>query len=88
MPSSTLTTEFLLGFLESYPAAVSVFDPDGRMVFVNDHGCGLLKKSKAELIGTHVQDFVADPDLFVELHRTNGGRHRGRHQCRCQYAFH
>jgi excisionase family DNA binding protein/PAS domain S-box-containing protein len=63
MSSSTLTTEFLLGFLESYPAAVSVFDLDGRMVFVNEHGCDLFKKSKTELIGTHVQDFVSNPAL-------------------------
>ncbi len=65
MPSSTLTVDFLLGFLESYPAALSVFDLDGRMVFVNEHGCDLMKKSKAKLIGQHVQDFVADP-AFVE----------------------
>ncbi len=65
MTSSTLTSEFLLGFLESYPAAVSVFELDGTMIYVNDHGCGLLKKSKAELIGVHIQDFVADA-TFVE----------------------
>jgi excisionase family DNA binding protein/PAS domain S-box-containing protein len=59
--SPTLTVEFLLGFLECYPAAISVFDLDGTMVYVNEHGCDLLKKSKSELIGTHVQDFVADP---------------------------
>jgi len=65
MTSSTLTSEFLLGFLESYPAAVSVFELDGTMIYVNDRGCGLLKKSKAELIGVHIQDFVADA-AFVE----------------------
>ena len=61
MSSSTLTAEFLLGFLESYPAALIVFELDGKMVYVNEHGCDLLKKSKTELIGTHVQDFVANP---------------------------
>jgi len=65
MPSSILTTEFLLGFLESYPAAVSVLELDGTMVFVNEHGCDVLKKSKEELIGTHVQDYVADP-VWIE----------------------
>jgi excisionase family DNA binding protein/PAS domain S-box-containing protein len=60
MSSSILSGKFLLGFLESYPAAVSVFQPDGTMVFVNQHGCELLKKSKKELIGKRVQDFVAD----------------------------
>jgi excisionase family DNA binding protein/PAS domain S-box-containing protein len=63
MSSSTLTAEFLLGFLESYPAALIVFELDGTMVYVNEHGCDLLKKSKSELIGTHVQDFVANPAL-------------------------
>lgn len=63
MSSSTLTAEFLLGFLESYPAALIVFELDGTMVYVNEHGCDLLRKSKAELIGTHVQDFVANPAL-------------------------
>jgi PAS domain S-box-containing protein/excisionase family DNA binding protein len=65
MPSSKLTKEFLLGFLESYPAAVTVLELDGTMVFVNEHGCNVLKKSKEELIGTHVQDYVADP-VWVE----------------------
>jgi excisionase family DNA binding protein/PAS domain S-box-containing protein len=60
MSSSILSGKFLLGFLESYPAAVSVFQPDGTMVFVNQQGCELLKKSKKELIGKRVQDFVAD----------------------------
>lgn len=63
MHSSTLTAEFLQSFLECYPAAVSVFELDGTMVFVNDHGCNLLKKSKAELEGKHIQDFSADPEL-------------------------
>lgn len=61
MSSSTLTAEFLLNFLESYPAALSVLELDGTMIFVNEHGCDLLKKTKAELIGTHVQDLVTDP---------------------------
>lgn len=65
MPTSSLNSEFLLGFLESYPAALSVFELDGTMVYVNEHGCDLLKKSKSELEGMHVQDFVADP-AFVE----------------------
>jgi excisionase family DNA binding protein/PAS domain S-box-containing protein len=63
MPSSTLTTEFLFGFLESYPAALSVLEPDGTMIFVNEHGCDLLKQSKAELEGTRVQDLVTDPEM-------------------------
>ncbi len=70
MPSLTLTADFLLGFLESYPAAVSVFELDGTMVFVNQHGCKLLKKSKEELVGKHIQDFAADPQLvdgFIAL---------------------
>jgi excisionase family DNA binding protein/PAS domain S-box-containing protein len=64
MTSSDLTAEFLLGFLESYPAALSVFELDGTMVYVNEHGCDLLKKSKAELEGMHVQDVVADPAVI------------------------
>ncbi len=55
-----LTGEFLLGLLESYPAAVSVFKLDGTMVFVNQQGCDLTKKPKSELLGKHVQDFVGD----------------------------
>jgi PAS domain S-box-containing protein len=55
-----LTSDFLLGFLESYPAAVSVFRLDGTMVFVNQQGCDLTKKPKTELLGKHVQDFVGD----------------------------
>jgi len=60
MSSSMLSGEFLLGFLESYPAAASVFELDGTMVFVNQRGCDFANKSKKELIGKHVQDFVAD----------------------------
>jgi PAS domain S-box-containing protein/excisionase family DNA binding protein len=60
MSSSMLSGEFLLGFLESYPAAASVFELDGTMVFVNQRGCDFTNKSKEELIGKRVQDFVAD----------------------------
>jgi PAS domain S-box-containing protein/excisionase family DNA binding protein len=60
MSSSILTGNFLQGFLESYPAAVAVFEPDGTMVFVNQRGCDFTNKSKKELIGKRVQDFVAD----------------------------
>ena len=63
MSSTVLTGEFLLAFLESYPAALSVFELDGTIIFVNKHGCDLLKKSKAEIIGKQIQDFVADPAL-------------------------
>ncbi|MEE8470646.1 MAG: helix-turn-helix domain-containing protein, partial [Dehalococcoidia bacterium] len=38
--------------------------------FVNQHGCKLLKKSKEELVGKHIQDFAADPQLvdgFIAL---------------------
>jgi hypothetical protein len=31
MSSSILSGKFLQGFLESYPAAVAVFEPDGTM---------------------------------------------------------
>ena len=60
MLSSMLNLEFLLGFLESYPAAVTVFEVDGKIIFVNKRGCDIIKKSDAELVGQHVQDFVAD----------------------------
>jgi PAS domain S-box-containing protein/excisionase family DNA binding protein len=50
----------MLSFLENYPAAVAVFEPDGTMVFVNQRGCDFTNKSKEELIGKRVQDFVAD----------------------------
>jgi PAS domain S-box-containing protein/excisionase family DNA binding protein len=55
-----LSGEFLLGFLESYPAAASVIELDGTMVFVNQRGCDFTNKSKEELIGKRVQEFVAD----------------------------
>ena len=60
MPHSIITSEFMLSFLENYPAAVAVFEPDGTMVFVNQRGCDFTNKSKEELIGKRVQDFVAD----------------------------
>jgi len=60
MPHSIITSEFMLSFLENYPAAVAVFEPDGTMVFVNQRGCEFTNKSKKELIGKRVQDFVAD----------------------------
>jgi PAS domain-containing protein len=37
-----------------------VFEPDGTMVFVNQRGCDFTNKSKKELVGKRVQDFVAD----------------------------
>jgi excisionase family DNA binding protein/PAS domain S-box-containing protein len=67
MSSSMLSGEFLLGFLESYPAATSVFELDGTMVFVNQRGCDFATKSKKELIGKHVQDFVADRALAESI---------------------
>ena len=63
MSSSALTVDFLQAFLESYPAAASVFELDGTMVFVNEHGCDFIGKSKDELIGKRVQDFLADRAL-------------------------
>jgi PAS domain S-box-containing protein/excisionase family DNA binding protein len=60
MSSPILNGEFFLSFLETYPAAVAVFEPDGTMVFVNQRGCDFTNKSKKELIGKRVQDFVAD----------------------------
>lgn len=63
MTSTMLNAEFLLGFLESYPAAISVFELDGTMTYVNGHGSDLLQKPREELIGKRVQDFAADPAL-------------------------
>lgn len=63
MSSSMLSREFFIGFLESYPAAASVFELDGTMVFVNQRGCAFANKSKKELVGKRVQDFVADRAL-------------------------
>ncbi len=62
-----LSSEFLQGFLESYPAAASVFELDGTMVFVNQRGCDFANKSKKELIGKRVQDFVADQALAESI---------------------
>jgi len=67
MSSPILNGEFFLGFLETYPAAVSVFEPDGTMVFVNQRGCEFTNKSKEELIGKRVQDFVADRALAESI---------------------
>jgi len=68
MSSSVLTKEFLVGFLESYPAAISVFDLDGTIVYVNRQGCDLTNRLEEELVGKKVQDFVADramAELFI-----------------------
>jgi excisionase family DNA binding protein/PAS domain S-box-containing protein len=62
-----LTSEFLLGFLESYPAAVTVFEPDGTIVFANELGCDLVKLPKSELVGKRVQDFITDKKLADRL---------------------
>jgi PAS domain S-box-containing protein/excisionase family DNA binding protein len=67
MSSSILSEEFIVGFLESYPAVVSVFELDGTIVFANEQCCRYLNKSKAELIGTHVQDFIADTTLTASI---------------------
>jgi PAS domain S-box-containing protein/excisionase family DNA binding protein len=67
MSSSILSEEFIVGFLESYPAAVSVFELDGTIVFANEQCCKYLNKSKAELIGMHVQDFIADTTLTASI---------------------
>lgn len=67
MSSSILSDEFIVGFLESYPAVVSVFELDGTIVFANEQCCKYLNKSKAELIGTHVQDFIADTTLAASI---------------------
>ena len=60
MTAPVLNADFLLGFLESYPAAAVVFDLDGTMAYVNDQGCDLVDRSKPELVGRRVQDFAAD----------------------------
>jgi PAS domain S-box-containing protein/excisionase family DNA binding protein len=60
MSSPVLSKKFLLSFLESYPAAICVFELDGTIVFVNREGCELTNRTKEELIGKRVQDFVAD----------------------------
>jgi excisionase family DNA binding protein/PAS domain S-box-containing protein len=63
MSPPVLSADFLLGFLESYPAAAVVFALDGTMAYVNDQGCDLVSRSKAELVGRRVQDFAADAAL-------------------------
>ena len=67
MSSSILSSSFLQSFLESYPAAVAVFKPDGTMIFVNQRGCDFTNKSKTELIGKRVQDFVADRGMAESI---------------------
>ncbi len=67
MSSYMLSATFLLNFFESYPAAVSVFELDGTMVFVNQRGCDFANRSKDELIGKRVQDFVADQALAESI---------------------
>ena len=61
MSHPVLTTEFLLGFLESYPAALVVFELDGTIVYINQLGCEGAKQSREELIGKQIQDLAADP---------------------------
>jgi len=46
MPSSMLSGKFPKGFLESHPAAASVFEMDITRVPVNQHGCDVTNKSK------------------------------------------
>jgi len=67
MSSSILSEEFIVGFLESYPAALSVFELDGTIVFANERCCNYVNKSKAELIGMHVQDFIADTAVAARI---------------------
>jgi len=61
MSHPVLTTEFLLGFLESYPAALVVFELDGTIVYINQLGCEGTGQSREELIGKQIQDLAADP---------------------------
>lgn len=61
MSHPALTTEFLLGFLESYPAALIVFELDGTIIYVNQLGCEGARQSREELIGKPIQDLAADP---------------------------
>ncbi len=67
MSSTIASEEFIVGFLESYPAVVAVFESDGTIVFVNERCCNYLDKSKAELVGMHVQDFIADTALTASI---------------------
>ncbi len=67
MSSPILSEDFILGFLESYPAALTVFELDGTIVFANEQCCRYVNKSKAELVGMHVQDFVADTALTTSI---------------------
>jgi excisionase family DNA binding protein/PAS domain S-box-containing protein len=61
MTHPALTVEFLLGFMESYPAALIVFELDGTIVYINQLGCEGAMRSREELTGSHIQDLVADP---------------------------
>jgi len=63
MSSLILNSEFLLGFFESYPAALTVFDLDGKIIYANEQGCDLVKQPREDLIGQHVQDFIVDTSL-------------------------
>ena len=61
MTHPALTVEFLLGFLESYPGALIIFELDGTIVYINQLGCEGAMQSREELTGKHIQDLVADP---------------------------
>ncbi len=67
MSHSIISEDFIVGFLESYPAAISVLELDGTIVFANEQCCNYLNKSSAELIGMHVQDFTADTALSSRI---------------------
>ena len=67
MSSPILSEEFIVGFLECYPAALTVFELDGTIVFANEQCCRYVGKSKAELVGMHVQDFIADIALTASI---------------------
>jgi len=67
MSSPILSEEFIVGFLESYPAALTVFELDGTIVFANEQCCRYVGKSRAELVGMHVQDFIADTAITASI---------------------
>jgi len=67
MSSSILSEAFIVGFLESYPAALTVFELDGTIVFANEQCCRYVGKSKAELVGMHIQDFIADTAITASI---------------------
>ena len=60
MSSSVLTKEFLVGFLESYPAAISVFDLDGTIVYVNRQGCDLTNRLEDPAV-------EVDPEQIIQV---------------------